>query len=145
MRRLDAGYCRTFDSQGLRFHRIALTREAVGGFVFWTRNARPFLPCLDEVSRRGFPFIVQYGITGESADSVRDMHELAASCGPRSIVWRYEPMAITAHTTLAWHVENFDRLAHELEGTTDEAVLAFAEPPAELEGHVAREEKRAAV
>jgi hypothetical protein len=125
MKRLEAGYCRTYDSEGVRFHRVALTRAAVDCFVFWTRNARPFLAHFEEIERRGFPFIVQYGITREAAQAVEDMHALAGAFGPRRTVWRYEPMQVNPQTTLAWHAANFERLARELAGATDEVVVGF--------------------
>jgi hypothetical protein len=125
MKRLEAGYCRTYDSEGLRVHRVALTRSAVDCFVFWTRNARPFLEHFDEIERRGLPFIVQFGITRPVAQAVEDMHALARAYGARRTVWRYEPIEVTFQTTLAWHAENFERLARELAGATDEVVVGF--------------------
>ena len=125
MKRLDAGFCRTFDTQGLQLHRVPLTREAVDGFVFWTRNARPFLPHFETLHRRGFPFVVQYAITGESKDSVADAHELARAYGPRAVVWRYAPLVLSAETPLPWHMRNFERLVRAMQGATDEVVVAF--------------------
>lgn len=141
MKRLDAGYCRTFDSHGLKFHRVALTRESVDGFVFWTRNVGPFLSQLAEIWRRGFPFIIHYGISGRShglrsisgkaTPAVRHMHMLASAYGSRCVVWRYEPIAVTSATSLEWHLSAFGALARKLKGTTDEVVVSFAEADSE--------------
>lgn len=123
MQRLDAGYCRTFDSNGLQFHRVALTRDAVDGFVFWTRNVAPFLGDLEEIRRRDFLFVVQYGINADSENAVRDMHALSAAYGPRCAVWRYAPpeaASLTRETLL----RNFTTIADKLRGTTDEVAVA---------------------
>jgi hypothetical protein len=126
MKRLAAGYCRTFDSQGLRFHRVALDRESVDGFVFWTRNARPFLASLSEIHRQGFAFIVQYGITAEKSDAaIADLHAIGSAFGQRATVWRYDPIVL-AERPAAWHAQNFGNLAHDLEGATDEVVVAYS-------------------
>ena len=45
-------------------YRVSLAQGAADSFVFWTRNAGPFLPVSNEVRRRGFPFFVQFTITG---------------------------------------------------------------------------------
>jgi hypothetical protein len=136
MKRLAAGYCRTVDSRGLRFHRIALTNEAVDAFVFWTRNVHPFMERLREVRDRGYPLVVQYGITHEGAEATADAHAIAAEHGVRSLVWRYEPIIATEQTPLSWHAENFEKLAHALQTAVDEVVIAFgprrnflADPP----------------
>ena len=41
MNRLRAGYCRVANPYGAAAYEVALTRGAVDGFVFWTRNLRP--------------------------------------------------------------------------------------------------------
>ncbi len=122
MRRLDAGYCRTFDSNGLQFHRVALTRDAVDGFVFWTRNVSPFLGELEEIRRRGFPFVVQYGISEDSNDAAPDMRLLSETYGPRCAVWRYAlpGAALLARESL---LRNFTTIANKLRGATDEVAI----------------------
>jgi hypothetical protein len=125
MKRLAAGYCRTFDENGLRFHRIGLDRQSVDGFVFWTRNVRPFLASLGDIRVLGFPFFVQYAITTERSDAaVADMHAIANAFGRRAAVWRYDLIAL-AERPPAWHAQNFEDLARALEGATDQAVVAF--------------------
>ena len=125
MKRLAEGYCRTFDSQGLRFHRVALTKDAVDAFVFWTRNVRPFMRNLQEIGERGYPFVVQHAIASPAGDAIADMHAIAARHGLRTTVWRYEPIAVAPETPLSWHAQNFQTLARALRGSTDEVVIAF--------------------
>src|ERR1700730_15884582 len=61
--RLAAGYCRVVNPYGGGTYTVARTREAVDGFVLWTRNLRPLLPDLDRVGRVA-PFVVQFTVTG---------------------------------------------------------------------------------
>jgi hypothetical protein len=91
---------------------------------------------LDEVARRGFPFVVHYTITGypraiepgvmDWERAVESSREIARRFGPQSVVWRYDPIVSSTLTTESWHGENFARLARALEGATDEAVVSFA-------------------
>ena len=117
LNRLEAGFCRVVNPYGGQVHEIALTPEAVAGFVFWTRNPGPFRAALAEVARRGFPFVVQITATGypraleasvlapeRIVALVEDIH---ASYGPRAAVWRYDPVLITSATPPAWHRRNF--------------------------------------
>src|SRR5574337_2032539 len=64
VRRLRAGYCKTVNYFNRRISRVSLARSDVDGFVFWTKNAGPFLKYLDEIRDAGFPFVFQYTING---------------------------------------------------------------------------------
>jgi len=137
MNRLRAGFCKMINPYGRQVYRVSLARPDVDGFVFWTRNAGPFLTDLAEVHNLGFPFIVQYTITGypralehsvvHASSSIEHMKRLATDYGPRAAVWRYDPVVVTSHTTVDFHRRNFADLAARLEGATDEVVISFAQ------------------
>ena len=135
--RLRAGFCRVANPYSGQQHEIPLNPEAADGFVFWTRNAKPFLGALDETAARGFPFVVQYTITGypralepsvvPAGRAVALVHDLAGRYGPQAVVWRYDPVFVTSLTPPAWHLEHFASLAAALAGAADEVVLSFAQ------------------
>lgn len=137
MARLDAGFCRAVNPYGRQVYEVPLTRRAVDGFVFWTRNAGPFLTALHEIRRRGFPFMVQFTITGypraletsviEAPRALEQIRQIAMAFGPKSVVWRYDPIVASELTPLDWHLANFARLTAAVEGTTDEVVVSFAQ------------------
>lgn len=136
--RLEAGFARVRSPYGGKDYEVSLRPEEVDGFVFWTRNAAPFADALAEVGRRGFPFVVQHTITGypkaleeaapDAARAVAEFRRLRAACGPRAVVWRYDPVIDTTLTPPAWHRDNFARLAAALEGATDECAISFMHP-----------------
>ncbi|MDH3473171.1 MAG: DUF1848 domain-containing protein [Rhodospirillales bacterium] len=135
--RLRAGACRVVNPYGGQLHEIPLTPAEVDGFVFWTRNAAPFLGALEETAARGFPFVVQYTITGyprplepsvvPAERAVAVVRDLAVRYGPRVVVWRYDPVFVTSLTPPEWHLERFASLARALAGVTDEVVLSFTQ------------------
>ena len=135
-KRLAAGYCKMVNPYGGQVYRVSLRREAVDGFVFWTKNLGPFLDTLATVHARGYPFVVQYTITGyprslessvvDDARAAAHMQLLAAQYGPRVAVWRYDPILFTSLTPPDFHRRTFARLARALEGATDEVVVSFA-------------------
>jgi hypothetical protein len=136
MDRLAAGEVTVRNPYGGRDYAVSLRARDVDGFVFWTKNAAPFTDALGEVAARGFPFVVQYTVTGygpaledavpAAARSIAVMKRLREAYGPRAVVWRYDPMVTTSQTPAAWHREHFARLAGALQGVTDEAVISFA-------------------
>lgn len=134
--RLDAGFARTINPYSRRIQTVPLTKDAVDGFVFWTRNVGPFFGVLDEVRRRGFPFVVQYTITGypraldqatiPAEQALRHLHRLSSTFGKGVSVWRYDPVVMTSLTPPDWHVEAFAQLSRAIAGAVDEVVLSFA-------------------
>lgn len=137
MNRLRAGFCATLNPYNRRPVHVRLTRDAVNGFVFWTKNLVPFQRHLPEIHRLGYPFVIQYAIHNyprpletrvvDARRSVEALRQAAAMYGPKVCVWRYDPILITSLTPPDWHRRNFEQLAAELEGATDEVVVSFAQ------------------
>jgi hypothetical protein len=137
MNRLNAGYCLMRNPYNGRVARIDLTRETVDGFVFWTKNLGPFLPHLNEVHRRGFPFMVQYTINGypralevsvlEAAKAAEHIRQVSDQFGADSVVWRYDTILLSSLTQVEFHLDNFVRIASSLRGYTNECVISFAQ------------------
>lgn len=134
LNRFRAGHARVLSPYGGKAYDVPL-RAGVDGYVFWTRNAAPFLDVLHEV-RRGYPFVVQYTVTGypraletsvtPPEKAVATIRGLAAAFGPRAVVWRYDPIVATSLTPPAWHLDNFSRLADALAGAVDEVCVSWA-------------------
>ena len=135
--RLRAGYCRVVNPYGGAPSRVSLLPEHVDGFVFWTKNVGPFLPRLEEVRQRGFPFTVQFTINGyprsleyavvDADKSVEHARRIADEYGPRVVVWRYDTVLFSSATPRDFHLRNFERLATGLSGSADEVVISFAQ------------------
>ena len=135
LNRFRAGFARVVNPYGGPPSTVPL-RAGIDGFVFWTRNVGPFLPVLAEVRRAGLPFVAQYTLTGypraletsviEAARSVALVRRLAAEHGPRSVVWRYDPIVWSDLTPARFHRDAFARLADALAGSVDEVVTSFA-------------------
>lgn len=136
MNRLRAGFCRVFNPYNSTAQKVPLTKEAVEGIVFWTKNIGPMMRYLPDVRSMGFPFVVQHTITGyprtletsvtDATNAVAFVREIAQRFGTRCVVWRYDPILVSDLTPVEWHLSNFATLAKELSGATDEVVVSFA-------------------
>ncbi|WP_334102247.1 DUF1848 domain-containing protein [Methanothrix soehngenii] len=136
--RLDAGYCMMVNPYNTKqVIKISLKREDVDGFVFWTKDLGPFMDKLNVIHQKGYPFTVQYTIhdypreletfVTKRKKSVNYMKMIAERFGPHVAVWRYDPIILTSLTSFDFHLNNFETLAQELEGTTNEVVISFAQ------------------
>ena len=134
--RLEAGFCRMANPYNRNQRTtVSLRKEDVDGFVFWTKNIVPFMDTLDGVYDLGYPFIVQYTINGypralesrvvDSTKSVESFRHVAKKYGSRATIWRYDTIIISTLTGGDFHRQNFETLAKELSGATDEVVVSF--------------------
>jgi Domain of unknown function (DUF1848) len=137
MRRLRAAFCKMVNPYNKDIYSVSLAREDVDGFVFWTKNAAPFLSALREVQRLGYPFVVQYTINGYPREletavidytrSVATLKGLSDEFGPKVVVWRYDPILFSSLTPPEHHLRSFEALATALKGSVDEVAVSFAQ------------------
>ncbi|MDF1791708.1 MAG: DUF1848 domain-containing protein [Thalassobaculaceae bacterium] len=134
--RLAAGFAKVANPYGGPPFTVPLDPQNAEAFVFWTRNAAPFLDTLDALSLETRPFAVQMTVTGypralersviDTQRAVGQIREIARRFGSRSVVWRYDPVLITDLTPPAFHERMVADLAQDLAGAVDEMVLSFA-------------------
>ena len=134
---LGAGEVAVMNPYNRRPSIVDLRPDAVDGYVFWTRNARPFARALAAVAAQGQPFVVQYTVLGyprsldanviDPSRAVANARAIASAYGRRVVVWRYDPILLTPETETGWHRASFTRLADALAGVTDEVVVSFAQ------------------
>lgn len=116
-------------------HRVSLRPDDVAAIVFWTKNAEPILPRLDELEARGYSYYFQYTITGyprlieprtpSLERSVDTFLQLADRIGSSRVVWRYDPILVTSVTDFDFHMANFARIASMLKGNTRRVVVSL--------------------
>ena len=123
-------------------NRIELNPEVLDVVVFCSKDYRPILPRLHEISDR-FNCYYHYTITAYGTDieprvpsieeSIRTLKALAAQVGPEKIAWRYDPVLLTEKYTIERQLETFDRMARELTPYVDRCIFSFVEMYKKLE------------
>ena len=136
MQRLREGYALTRNPMNhSQIHRLLLSPEVVDCIVFWTKNATPFLPHLDELDRMGYRYYFQHSLTPYGADMepglppkdqlLEQVSALGRRLGKDRLVWRYDPILLTPRYTISFHKESFTRFCNVLAPCTDEVVISF--------------------
>ena len=138
MNRIRAGYVEVqnpFNSK--QISHISLKPEDVIAIVFWTRNALPLMPYLDELEERGYHFYFHWTITGyprildgrtpDAARMVEGMHALADRLSADHIIWRYDPVVFSNKTDVEWHAENFSKLAEKVAGASKRCFFSYVD------------------
>lgn len=114
---------------------ISLSPEVVDCIVFWTKNPAPMLPRLGELQKYDYYF--QYTVNAYGKDvepcvppleeRLRTFRELSARIGKERVIWRYDPIMFTDRYTPEFHLEQFTRIAEELNGYTEKCVFSFVD------------------
>lgn len=135
LNQLKAGHALVRNPYSNRDYRVSMLPEDVDGFIFWTRNAKPFRAGLGAASRVA-PFVVQYTVTGypETLErgvppldhAINEIARIVDTFGPGTVVWRYDPVIWTDLTGPDFHRDNFCAIADRLAGLVDEVTLSAA-------------------
>ena len=106
----------------MNFHqvsRIALSSDVVDGIVFWTKDPRPLMPRLEEL--RAYPYYFQFTLTPYGKDMEPGLPDkgavllpafqmLSDMIGPERVIWRYDPILLTARYTADFHITAFRQI-----------------------------------
>jgi len=139
LRRLRAGYAETVNPfRPSQVTRVDLTPEHADGFVLWSKNPAPLLPFLPELMAFGIPFYLQFTVTPYDAALepgvppksrvIDTFQRLSDQLGPQRLVWRYDPIIVTAAMTPSWHCEQFAALCAQLAPACCRCVISFVDP-----------------
>jgi hypothetical protein len=115
--------------------RISLDPASVDAVVFWTRNAEPLIPHLDELDSLGYRYYFQYTLVHyprvferwpvSLSEKIDRFKRLSQRVGPDKVVWRYDPIILSSLTGPVYHRGHFAQIAGALRGFTRRAVISF--------------------
>ncbi|MFZ5427339.1 MAG: DUF1848 domain-containing protein [Thermodesulfobacteriota bacterium] len=139
MNRVRAGWCAVPSPFNARqVSRVSLEPAAVDAIVFWTRDPSPLLGRLPELRNIGFEFVFQFTLLEyppalhpgmpplpSRLDAFRKLSDLI---GPERVLWRYDPVVLTASIGTDFHRRWFERLSRELAGHTRRVTVSLVEP-----------------
>lgn len=136
MRRVREGFFYSknpFDPSDVR--KISLLPEDVVAIVFWSKDPAPIMKHLDELHSMGYRYYFQFTLNHYPSifepnvppveERIETFRRLAEKLGPSRVVWRYDPIIVSALTPLAYHAHRLDRIARDLEGYTERLVVSF--------------------
>lgn len=122
--------------------RYELTPDKVDCVVFCSKDYKPILPRLHEITDR-FNTYFHYTITAYGKDiepgvpsieeSMETLIELSKLVGKGRVAWRYDPVLLTKKYTIQQHLETFERMAKVLAPYIDRCIFSFVEMYKKLE------------
>lgn len=125
-----------------KVNRYELTPDRVDCVVFCSKNYKPILPRLHEITDR-FHTYFHYTITAYGKDiepgvpsieeSMQTLIELSKLAGKQRVAWRYDPVLLTEKYTVSRHLETFEKMANMLAPYIDRCIFSFVEMYKKLE------------
>lgn len=122
---------------GRKLFEVSLAEEDVVCIVFWTKNAGPLVPDLDELHRRGYNFTFLYTINNYPAlieprvpaiaHTLKTVQALCERYPGPVLRWRYDTIVLTEFLDRQWHLENFSSLCRMLAPYTRECIFSFCD------------------
>lgn len=122
--------------------RYELTSDKVDCVVFCSKNYKPILPKLHEITDK-FNTYFHYTITAYGKEiepgvpsieeSMRTLIELSQKVGKKRVVWRYDPVLLTEKYTVETHLQTFEYMANMLAPHIDRCIFSFVEMYKKLE------------
>ena len=143
LRRFSEGYVLTRNPlYPNKVSRYELTPDKVDCVVFCSKNYKPILPRLHEITYR-FHTYFHYTITAYGKDiepgvpsieeSMKTLISLSNMVGSQRIAWRYDPVLLTKEYTIQRHIETFEHMAKTLAPYIDRCIFSFVEMYKKLE------------
>ena len=115
---------------------IDLSPDVVDCIVFWTKNPRPMLDRLEELSDYHYYFQftlnpyatdVETGVPNKGKDIIKTFIELSEKIGADRVIWRYDPILLSEKYTIDYHLKYFEKLAQDLKGSFSKCVVSFVD------------------
>ena len=136
MNRIRQGFVHTRNPfRPTQIGRVSLKPATVDAIVFWTRNAEPLVPHLDELNRMGYHYYFQYtlvhypkvfeGSSVSLSQKIDRLRCLSQRVGSERIIWRYDPIILSNLTDQRYHESLFLEIARALRGFTHRCVISF--------------------
>ncbi len=136
MNRLRAGYALVRNPVSRRtVYKVDLTRDNVDCIFFLTKDPRPMVPHMREISRMGHMTVFHVTLTPYGRDLEPGVHlkadisyaceEIARRIGRDRMVWRYDPVILNKGISLEYHRRKFSMICSEASRWTDRCVFSF--------------------
>lgn len=125
--------------------RYELTPDKVDCVVFCSKNYKPILTRLHEITERFHTYfyytITAYGKEIEPGvppieEGMETLIKLSEQVGKQRVAWRYDPVLLTKEYTIERHFQTFERMAAALAPYIDRCIFSFVEMYRKLQSNM---------
>lgn len=134
LNRLREGYTIvTHNTKSGIYYRVPLSPDVVDCIVFRTKNPAPMFSRMDELQDYNFLFNITMNPYGREMETnvpslqkrVESYKKLSDMIGPRRMIWRYDPVMLSAKYDMDFHGRAFEYLCRELSSYSYKCMIGF--------------------
>ena len=113
--------------------KVSLAPQDVDCIVFWTKDPAPMLDRLHLL--KDYPYYFQFTLTPYGNDIEPNLSSkseisdtflrVSDKVGNKRIIWRYDPIILSASINNDYHRDHFHDLARQLSGYTQKCIISF--------------------
>jgi DNA repair photolyase len=125
-----------------QLRQVSLAPPDVDCIVFWTKNPAPMLDRFHLL--KDYNYYFQFTLTPYNeniepnlppkTEIIDTFLKLSDNIGKKRIIWRYDPILLSASVNIEYHVEHFERIAKRLSSHTEKCVISFMDLYRHLQG-----------
>lgn len=134
--RLKAGYCIWYNPFNQQPMYVAFRYTKV--IVFWTKNPKPLIPYLSEISKRGINYYFQYTLNDYEKEKfepnvpslskrIETFKELSTLIGRDKVIWRFDPLILTNEITPRVLLTRIWYIGNMIKRYTNKLVISFVD------------------
>lgn len=106
--------------------------------IFWSKNPRPLLKYLDNLSNKGISCYIQYTLNDYEeeglekgvrplAERIDTFKQLVNKLGKGAVIWRFDPLILTDKIDIEKLLTKIENIGDQLRDYTEKLVFSFAD------------------
>ena len=137
MNKLRSGYCAWVNPFN-RNQKTFISFSKCKAIVFWSKNPKPLIPYLDEISEKGIKYYFQYTVNDYSKEKlepnvasleskIETFIKLSEKIGNDKVIWRYDPIILTDSLSVEDIINRIDCIGKIISPYTKKLVFSFVD------------------
>lgn len=106
--------------------------------VFWTKNAKPIIPHLQEIENKGINYYFQFTLNDyeneglepsvpKLEDRIATFQQLSKLIGEYKVIWRFDPLILTDKMGVEQLLNKIEKVGTAIHDYTKKLVISFAD------------------
>lgn len=134
--RLNVGYVKWINPFNRTPQYVSFKKTRV--IVFWTKNAKPIMPLLDQIDSKNINYYFQFTLNDyedeglepsvpKLKERISTFKKLSKKIGKEKVIWRFDPLILSEKTSVEDLLEKIRRVGSEIHDYTEKLVISFAD------------------
>lgn len=137
MHKLNQGYCAWVNPYNCK-QKSFISFSNCRVIVFWSKNPKPLMCYLDDISALGMKYYFQYTVNDYEKEDfepnippinsrIETFIKLSENIGTDKVIWRYDPLLLTKNLSLNEILDRIFYIGEKINQYTEKLIFSFAD------------------